>query len=368
MTVLEASPPVTTEIKGQVDLVRHVIWKVPIIRSPMGMLSGTDPNLYWQVLRQVAAVHRTAVQLAPIVRQEVMLHSAPLKIQNLRILRIFGYEYWKGNKTMRTINTKNTVAFLTLTAIVGGILPADAQRERPSRDERREQRQERRQDLTPEQRRQQWQQRMQNMTPEQRQRWEARRAQMEQMQRQEQLASVSGEERQKHLLNSAGVESTEVQDAILAFVIEQAKQRVSVTEAALALSNRLADKAASPEAINTDLEKLTAASKAFRAWKEGALKELDTKVSFSQNPRVKSLLVLVGIIGDESSDAGGFNVIFPKGLAGGGDIAELLPRPEGGGWGGGRGGGNRDGGGNQQGNAEANAEAPTAEAPAPVNN
>jgi hypothetical protein len=37
------------------------------------------------------------------------------------------------------------------------------------------------------------------------------------------------------------------------------------------------------------------------------------------NPRLKSLLVLVGIIGDEASDAGGFNAIFPGGLAGGGE-------------------------------------------------
>jgi len=71
---------------------------------------------------------------------------------------------------------------------------------------------------------------------------------------------------------------------------------------------------------------------------------------------------LVGILGDESQDAGGFSAIFPKGVAGTGDIVDLLPKIENnGGWGGmggGRGGGDGMGGG---------PDAPPADTPAPPN-
>lgn len=233
---------------------------------------------------------------------------------------------------MQLKNQTSIFATLTLTAIATAGLtsgPAWAQRQAPSRADTRDERRQQTANMTPEQRRQYFQGRMQerlnNMTPEQRQRFEAFRSQMQEMQRQQQVASVSGEDRQKFLMQSAGVDDTETQNAIIAFVMEQAKQRQPVTEAALKLSDLLADKSATNEVIAAQQEALSTASQSFRKWKEAALKELDAKVQYSQNARLKSLLMLVGIIGDESSDAGGFNAIFPKGLAGGGDITTLLP-------------------------------------------
>jgi len=81
---------------------------------------------------------------------------------------------------------------------------------------------------------------------------------------------------------------------------------------------------------------LTTASTDFRVWKENALKELDAGIKFSDDARLKSFLVLTGVIGDESNDAGGYTAIFPKDVAGTGDIVDLLPKVEGnnGGWGG----------------------------------
>jgi hypothetical protein len=240
-----------------------------------------------------------------------------------------------------------------------------AQREPPTRDERRDLRRQQTQNMTPEQRQQYYQQRMQErmrtMTPEQRQRWEERRAQMQQMQRQEQIAAVSGDERQRFLMQSAGVADATVQDPIIAFVNEQAQKRQTVTEAARKLSDLMADANATPEAIGAQLEVLRTASKEFGAWKEDALKEFDAKIGYSKDSRLQSLLVLVGILGYESADAGGFNAIFPKGVAGEGDIIDLLPKTENqggwGGWGGGNGAGR---------NGEAQNATP-AEAPAPAN-
>ncbi len=254
-------------------------------------------------------------------------------------------------------STKKLLLLIIATSI--SVPAAFAQREAPDRQENREERRRRMQDLTPEQRQQRMQERLNTMTPEQRQRFEERRNQMQQMQRQEQLASVSGEDRQKYLMSSAGVEDPPQQNTIIAFVMEQAARRQTVTEAATQLSAVLADKAASPEAVSAALARLSTASKEFRTWKEGALKTLDAKVDYSNDPRLKSLLVLVGIVGDEAADAGGFNAIFPGGLAGGADITTLLPPVEGG-WGG-MGGGGRGGGEN---NPQPAAETPAA----PANN
>lgn len=230
----------------------------------------------------------------------------------------------------------------TLTAIaVSAAVPSTsyAQQTPPSRQERRELQQQRMEQMTPEQqqqyRQQRRQERIKNMTPEQRERFEARRGQFQQMQRQAQIASVSGDERQRLLMQSAGISEATEQDAILAFVVAQAQQRQGVTAAATQLSTLLADAATTPEALSAQLAAVQTASKDFRTWKVGALNELDGKIGYTKNPRLQSLLVLVGILGDESTDAGGFNAIFPKGVAGAGDIVDLLPKTEGNqGWGG----------------------------------
>ena len=263
---------------------------------------------------------------------------------------------------VRPISFRTLVSCLALSCTASGALllesnAAYAQRSpQERRQEQREERQERRENMTPEQREQarqqreqQWQQRLRDMTPEQRQRFEQRRAQMEQMRRQEQIANVSGDDRQRYLMQSAGVADVAAQDAIIAFVTAQMERRQPVTEAARRLSDSLADANSTPEAISGQLEALRVASKEFRAWKEGALKELDAKIGYTKDSRLQSLLVLVGILGDESTDAGGFNAIFPKGVAGQGDIIDLLPKTEGdqggwGGFGGGRGGQGGDGG------------------------
>jgi hypothetical protein len=261
------------------------------------------------------------------------------------------------------MTTRSLIRDLAATALGASLILAtvssQAQQTPPSREERRTERQQQTANMTPEQRQQYYQQRMQermkNMTPEQRQRWSERQAQMQQMQRQQQIASVSGDDRQRYLMKTAGVTDTAVQDPIIAFVNEQAQKRQPVTEAARKLSDLMADANSTPDAISAQLETLRTASKEFRTWKEGALKELDAKIGYTKDSRLQSLLVLVGILGDESTDAGGFNAIFPKGVAGEGDIIDLLPKTENqGGWGGGRGG--QNGGG--QNPAPANAPAP----------
>jgi len=287
---------------------------------------------------------------------------------------------------MKFINWKRITAPLAF-AVMAGVLPvAGTAQTQPEgiTPEMRQELEERFRNLPPEQQRQiearlrnmspeqiqQLAERYSNMTPEQRQQFEERFMQQgrggggggggrggrgegrgpgregggEGGNRWGRQVEISGEDRQKYLMTSAGITDVAVQNAIIAFVAEQAAQRQPVTEAALEVSKLLADKSATPAAINAAQENLTGASKAFRSWKEGALKALDEKVSYSKNPRVKSLLMLVGIIGDEAAAAGGFNAISPRGLAGGGDIMDMVPQTgRGAGGRGGRGGGRRGG-------------------------
>lgn len=276
---------------------------------------------------------------------------------------------------MKFINWKRIAAPLTLAVITGVLPPTGIAQAQPAgiTPELRQEMEERFRNLPPEQQRQ-IEERLRNMSPEQLQQLAERYGNMSPEQRQQfeerfmrlgrgqgggrggggegeggggrwgRQVEISSEDRQKYLMTSAGITDVAVQNAIIAFVAEQAAQRQPVTEAALEVSKLLADKNASPAALTAAQENLTGASKAFRSWKEGALKSLDEKVSYSQNPRVRGLLVLVGIIGDEATDAGGFNAIFPGGLAGGGDIMALVPqrggRGEGRGNRGGRGGRN----------------------------
>jgi hypothetical protein len=123
--------------------------------------------------------------------------------------------------------TTAALAALTISAFAPNF--SWAQQTPPSRQERRDTQRERLEQMSPEQRQQyfqgQIQERLKNMTPEQRQRVESLRAQWGEMQRQQQVASVSGEDRQKFLMQSAGVNDPETQNAIIAFVMEQARQR-----------------------------------------------------------------------------------------------------------------------------------------------
>lgn len=243
--------------------------------------------------------------------------------------------------------TKNKKSLIAKYSVLAGTAllacsPVWAQPEAPGGEQKWwEEQRKQMEGLTPEQRQefrqQQWQERLKAMTPEQRAQFEGRRAQMEQFQRQQKIAATSADDRQRFLMKSAGINDVAEQDAILAFSAELAEHRKPVTEAATQLSTLLGDAEATPDALSTQLAKLQTASKDFRAWQEGALKALDVKANFSTNPRLLSLLTLVGIISDESYDAGGFNAIFPKGVAGSGDIVDLLPKTENnnfGGWGG----------------------------------
>jgi hypothetical protein len=277
-------------------------------------------------------------------------------------------------------------------AIASFVLPTQAQRERPSREERQEQRQERRQDMTPEQRQQQWQQRMQNMTPEQRQRMqqrmqeriqqlpEADRARAEEAIRNNDFATlgqlmgpgrggpggqggqggwggrggqnaVSREERQRQLMTASGITDPAIQDAVIQFVVTQEAARRPLLEMARQLSRNLANPEVTAEANTTALANFRRAAAADQTRYEGALKALDAQISYSANPKIETFLTLIGILGNEVMPLGGPSAIF-------------APAPGQGGRGQGQGGRGQGQGGRRQGGQGGRNNAPGQPAPA----
>jgi hypothetical protein len=256
---------------------------------------------------------------------------------------------------MNTRNFRWIATPVAAFAVASFVLPAQAQRERPSREERREQRQERREDMTPEQRQQQWQQRIQNMTPEQRQRLqqsvqermqqlpEADRVRAEEAMRNGDFATlgqlmgqgggpggqggagqggwggrggqgnaVSREERQRQLMTASGINDPAIQDAVIQFVVTQEAARRPLLEMARQMSRNLANPEVTAEANTTALANFRRAAATDQTRYEAALKALDAQISYSTNPKIETFLTLIGILGNEVMPLGGPTAIFAQ--------------------------------------------------------
>lgn len=232
----------------------------------------------------------------------------------------------------------------TLTWAIGAALiatpalttTAHAQRDREDRQEQRGERRERIQNMTPAQR-QQWlqqrqaqrAQRRQNMTPAQRQ--EAEQQQQERQVQREQAKWVWV----RQTLTAAGYTDAEVQSAVVSFMQAQEKARQPLQQQARALATGLIDLTTPNEKLTADLTKFREAASADQKRYQTELAELDTKVKFSTQPRLETLLTILGVIGQETPTLGGVGAIFPTSPMGSGGM---------------RGGGGRGGAGGQRGN------------------
>jgi hypothetical protein len=215
----------------------------------------------------------------------------------------------------------------SLTLAASGLMISTALAQRPAetKQEKRQERRETLQQMTPEERQkyfqERMQQRMQTMTPEQRAAFQER---MQQRMQQGQGGPGGGqqnpEDAQRRLLNSAGVTDKATQDVIIAFAAERAAARQPVLTIARELSAALADQTGTPEEQSTRqaeiFGRLQAAAATYKTTHEAALGALDAKINYTTNPRLRSVLTLIGLLGNESELAGGFVAIFPNGVAG----------------------------------------------------
>lgn len=241
-------------------------------------------------------------------------------------------------------------------ALLGGLLivsgEAFAQRDAPSREERRQQRRQQNENLTPEQRRQnfeaRWNERLRSATPEQRQRMLERREQMQQRMREQGLdpndPNAWGQmmregrgrqndeakaEQMRAAMIAAGILDKAVQDEIIAFVLRQDAARAELLRLAQTAAQSLIKPEGGVQTVADDgtpvrvppsPESDAAVQSAFAAYETalGAertryaddLKQLDEKINFSQTPRIKAFLSLVGITDMETHAIGGPEVVF----------------------------------------------------------
>ena len=228
---------------------------------------------------------------------------------------------------------------------------AFAQREAPSRADKRAERQQANENLTPEQqqaaRSARWQARVNSMTPEQRTQFEARRAEMQKKMtdagidpndpnawQKAREAGVMGSqgggrgsraqsEAMKQMMEAAGITDFDVQDAIIAYVAEQNKARATLFQLAQAAATALQAPVIAPINVAADGAEDAADSKVattFKAYEtaviaenerqEKALQALDEKIHYSTTPRIKAFLTLVGILNNDVLAIGGPAAIF----------------------------------------------------------
>ncbi len=252
----------------------------------------------------------------------------------------------------------NKILYCALGALLMTGLTAQAQNARPNRDARQDQRQQGNENLTPEQRAQNFQarlqERMQSMTPEQ-------RAAVQQVinQRLQQAgidpndpnalqkaqdAGLMGQAGQtgqgggggrggrnsrntadamKQMMNAAGIADFDVQDAIVAYVAEQNKARVTLLQLAQTAATALQAPVVAPANVaDTGIEAAADSKVAttFAAYENAvqaendrqtkALKDLDSKIHYSTTPRIKAFLTLVGILNNDVLAIGGPTAVF----------------------------------------------------------
>ena len=262
---------------------------------------------------------------------------------------------------------------------------AFAQREAPTRDERRAQREQENANLTPEQqqanRASRMQERMKSMTPEQRQQMQQRIADFQQKMTDAGIdpndpnawqkardAGIMGQGggqngqgggrggnrgnsgAMKQMMDAAGISDFDVQDAVVAYVADQNKARATLFQLAQAAATALQAPTVAPinavdnggadtadAKVATTFEAYQTAVAAENDRQTAALKALDDKIHYSTTPRIKSFLTLVGILNNDVLAIGGPAAVFSAPQQGGRNAA-MNGQPQ---MGGGQGGWNR---------------------------
>ena len=136
------------------------------------------------------------------------------------------------------------------------------------------------------------------MTPEQRQ-------QFFQQQQQQRRADWI-----RQVMTASGFADTTVQDAVIAFMAAQDK-RGPLQEQAHDLSALLIDPNSTNDQLKTSLADFRQAVATDKARHDAELAALDTQIKYSTQPRLETLLVLLGAVGYEIPQIGGVGAVFP---------------------------------------------------------
>lgn len=240
--------------------------------------------------------------------------------------------------------------------MLSSVPAAHAQREAPSRADRRAERKQANETLTPEQqqanRAARMQERLKSMTPEQRTAFAARRAEMQQKLKdagidpndpqawqKARAAGIMGNgggnraaaDAMRQMMIAAGITDKDTQDAVIAYVSEGNKAKASLFQLAQSAAQALQTPATQTVAdgdngaangdadakVATTFDAYQTAAAAERERQTKALADLDAKIHYSTTPRLKSFLTLVGILDNDTLALGGPAAIFVAPQAGG---------------------------------------------------
>ena len=141
-----------------------------------------------------------------------------------------------------------------------------------------------------------------NMTPEMRQQMQAQMEARRNTQRQEWL---------RQAMTASGVTDTVMQNSVINYMTAQEKTRVALQEQARTLSAALIKPETEDATLKADLLTYRAAVAAADKQSVTDLAALDAQLKYSTNPRIETLLTLLGVLGNETTQLGGIGAIFP---------------------------------------------------------
>lgn len=203
---------------------------------------------------------------------------------------------------------------------------AEAQRAREDKQTQRQEGQDRRQNATPEQQAQLAQQRQQNLTPEARAQMEARMQQFRAEREKQRTDWV------RQALTAAGYGDAALQDAVIAMMATDVTGLASLQELERQLAGKLVDPAFQAEAFPAELKAFRDAVQKYQDDKKVKLEKFDATYKYTTQPKLETTLVVLGVLGPETTLLGGIGQVFPDSPYGRGGF-------------GGRGGGGQGGGG-----------------------
>lgn len=188
------------------------------------------------------------------------------------------------------------------------------------------------QNMTPEQVRQT----LQNLSPEEQQQMQ-QMLQMLQMltpqQQQQMLQNLPDDQQQKlqqaqmwlqdriqqqrwnwirQTLVASGYTDATLQDTVIDFMQAQEKVRQPLRVTAQDLANLLIEPTTPADELKTKLADFRDQMKKEEARYEQALASLDEKIKYSTEPRLETLLTVLGVVGQETSTLGGVSTLFPN--------------------------------------------------------
>lgn len=106
------------------------------------------------------------------------------------------------------------------------------------------------------------------------------------------------EDKMREMMTSNGVTDATTQDAVLAYLANELESRKPLRQMGVKLQRALSDKDVTDDQIKAMIADYQNAQALDQQRHVTAQNDLDTKIHYSQNPRLQGFLMLMGVLGD----------------------------------------------------------------------